>query len=283
MELYPEKNFEIVTQAEDSNSLSNQIVAISKSLANTQIQWTLEQRKLFYMCLTKIAWRKDVNNPEIILDKKEITETLGLKLDSKHRSQYLRSAFRKLADNSHVHWTDPDDSEVWEDGRLIRRVRSTRGEIIVLFDDYYMPHLQNLAQSYITFLTDDVYSFKSKFSYILFHELRLHCDTRRTNLRTYTTKQLKELFGLSKDDYVRKDGKFDRYSFEKKVLDVAIEEINGTKMVQLQPLPAMEATPKNPNKLYEKVKKGGLVVGYRLKYIVKVKTTPPEGEYEDGK
>ena len=63
MELYPEKDFEIVTQAEDSNSLSNQIVAISKSLANTQIQRTLEQRKLFYMCLTKIDWRKDGNNP----------------------------------------------------------------------------------------------------------------------------------------------------------------------------------------------------------------------------
>lgn len=276
MELYPEKDFEIVTKMEDSNSLRNQMVAISKSLASTQIAWALEQRKLFYMCLTKIAWQKDGNNPEIKLDKQEITETLKLKLDRKHKNQYLRKAFSKLSDKSKVHWTDPNDSEIWMDGWLIVGVRSTRSEIIVMFNNYYMPHLQNLAQSYITFLTDDIYSFKSRFSYILFHELRLHCDTRRTNLRTYTTMQLKELFGLSKDDYVRKDGKFDRYSFEKKVLDVAIEEINHTQMIQIQPLPEMEATPKKPNKLYEKIKKGGLVVGYRLKYIVKVKTERSE-------
>ena len=32
--------------------------------------------------------------------------------------------------------------------------------------------------------------------------------------RFYTTKQLKEIFGLSKDDYCKKDGKFDRNNFE---------------------------------------------------------------------
>lgn len=276
-ELYHDE-YEVITKPETQNSLQNQIVAISKSLARNQINWTLEQRKLFYMCLTKVAWSKDSNNPEITLDKKEIIEVLGLQLDSKHRSQYLRSAFKKLKANSGVHWTDPNDSEIWEDGALIRRVRSTRGEIVVLFDDYYMPLLQNLAQSYVTFLTDDVYGFKSTFSYVLFHDLRLNCDTRKTNWRDYTTKQLKELFGLSKDDYMRKDGTFDRSNFEKYVLDTAIEEINKTKMIHIQPFMGMVATKDKPYKLYEKIKKHGLVVGYRLKYDVRVKTTPPNSD-----
>lgn len=282
--LFVNDDFEITARPDDKgNSLQNKIIAISRSLARSQINWTLEQRKLFAMCLSKIAWKQTTNSCEIVLEKNEIIKTLGLKVDSNHQSQYLRTAFRKLKDNSRISWTDPEDKAIWEDGDLIRRVRSTKGQIIVLFDDYYMPNLEGLAQNYVTFLTDDIYGFKSTFSYILFHELRLHCDTRKTNWREYTTDQLKALFGLKSTDYVRKDGTFDRYSFEKKVLDVAIEEINKTEMIKILPFKESEASPKKPNKCYEKLKKYGYVRAYRFKFWVKTSTTPPYiGLFEDG-
>ena len=283
MELYNSRDFEVIERPEDkSNSLQNQIVAMSKALARSQINWTLEQRKLFAMCLSKIAWRQNNNSNVIELDKREIIEVLGLKLSTRYQSEYLRNAFRKLAANSEVHWTNPDDRNEWEDDFLIYKRRSTKGKIEVTFNPTFMPHLENLAQSYVTFLTDDIYGFKSTFSYILFHELRLNCDTRKTNWRTYTTKQLKDLFGLGKEDYMRKDGKFDRYSFEKKVIDTAIEEINRTEMIKILPFTESEASPKNPNKCYEKIKKSGLVAGYRFKYWVKTSQTPPSnGTFED--
>ena len=52
--------------------------------------------------------------------------------------------------------------------------------------------------------------------------------------RFYTTKQLKEMFGLSKDDYCKKDGKFNRTEFEKKTIEVAIKEINQNTRMKVE-------------------------------------------------
>ena len=52
--------------------------------------------------------------------------------------------------------------------------------------------------------------------------------------RFYTTKQLKEIFGLSKDDYCKKDGKFNRTEFEKKTIEVAIKEINQNTRMKVE-------------------------------------------------
>lgn len=65
----------------------------------------------------------------------------------------------------------------------------------------------------------------------------------------FTTKELKTLFGLSKDDYVKKDGHFNRTTFENRTIDVAIKDINEkSKCIQ--------------NLRYEKRKKNGRVQGY---------------------
>lgn len=281
MDLYVSNDFQVEPRPKDQgNSLNNSLVAISKSLAKTQMCWTVEQKKLFTMCLTKIAWGKSGNNNVVELNKREVIEALGLKIDSHNQSTYLRKAFQELARNSEVHWTDPEDKNVWEDDFLITRRRSTRGSIFVTFNPYFMPHIENLAKSYITFLSDDIYNFKSKFTFALFEELRLHCDTRRTNYRTYSTKELKDLFGLSKDDYMS-GGRFDRYNFEKRVLDRAIEEINQSKMMSIYPSIGNHITKSGTMKLYEKIKKNGSIVGYRFKYVVRTKQQAPNDYMDD--
>lgn len=277
MELYfDEKSLPGNRPRETKNSLVDEMTAVSRSLAKTQIKWSPEEKKLFIMCLTQINWSEGGNSNVIELDKEEITDALGLKLDSSGRSKYLREAFRKLARDSEVHWTDPNDAEIWSDDFLILGRRSTRGKIFVTINPVFMPHLENLVKNtpYLTIWSTDVYGFKSRFSFALFEELRLHYDTRYiTNYRTYSTKQLKEIFGLGRDDYMRpKDkGGFDRANFEKRALDVAIEEINRTKMMQILP---NGSNSKGNMVFYKKHKKNGYVTGYEFKYFVKTKMMP---------
>lgn len=254
-----------------TNSLRNQLIAISRALARAKINWTPEERKLFAMILTKIIWSKGNNSNIIELDKVEIIECLGLKLDSDHRSTYLRRAFKKLATDSEVSWTDPRDKEVWVDDPIIHKRFSRRGKIYVEINKEFMPHLENLVQdnSFITMFSDDIYGFHSRFTFALFDELRLHYDSRvMRNIRDYSTKQLKSIFRLKKNDYCRKDGSFNRTMFEKKTLDVAIKEINESKMMSI--LPFVHRDGREPT-YYEKVKQNGKVVAYRFQYYVRTK------------
>ena len=264
--LYNEPNQMVGYRLQDNgNSLENQMVAVSRNLAKAQINWSPRQKKLFVMVLTKIDWSKGGNSNVVELDKREILDALGSDIDSDHQSEYLRKEFQKLARNSEISWTDPEDPEVWEDGFLITKRSSTRYTMKVTLNPDYMPLLEDLVGRYpfLTVWSNDIYSFKSRFTFALFEELRLNYDSRYfTNERAYTTKQLKELFGLSKDDYMNSSsGKFDRYNFEKYTINLARDEINAGDMMKIVSI--------------EKVKKNGRVMEYRFRYFVKTRTTPP--------
>lgn len=247
---------------DEGNTLYKQLVAISKPLAKAENNWTLIQKKLFIMCLTKIKWTEKNNSNIVQLDKKEIKEALGLKINDNDLSRQLRREFQGLATKALIRWTDPADKKNWKDGFLIINWASYRGYMEVTFNPVYMNHLENLVNNlpFITIWSNDIYSFKSDFSYRLFMELRNNYDTRYLhNVRIYSTKQTKDIFGLEKDDYMRKDGTFNRSMFEKKVINRAITEINAGDMIQI----LHPAAQKN--------KSGGKVSGYRFDYVVRTK------------
>lgn len=266
---------------EPGNSLVDKTIGVSKALARSQVKWTPEERKLFAMVLSKIRWAEDGNSNTVALDKNEIIEALALKVDGTDRSRYLRLAFQRLAKDSEVHWTDPEDAEVWNDDFLILGRRSTRGEIRVTINPVFMPHLENLVRNmpFLTVWTSDIFKFKSKHAFALFERLRLDYDSRYiTNIRRYTTKELKSIFGLTKEDYTRKDGSFDRTNFEKKVLNVAIAEINQhSKMMSILP----NGKARNGLSFYDKGKKNGFVAFYEFRYFCKTRVVDAEPEEND--
>ena len=250
------------------NSLKDQVIAITRNLAKAQINWTVEERKLFAMVLTKINWKGSGNSNIVELKKSEILECLNLKINIHAQSTYIRKAFQKLARDSEVHWTDPKDRERWMDAPLILSRASERGKIYVEINPHFMPHLEELIKdkSFITMFSTDMYHFSSRFTYALFDELRLHYDSRfLTNTRFYTTKELKKLFGLKKKDYTRKDGTFKRFEFEQRTIDVAVKEINEGEMMSI--LPAFLKGEKW--KFYQKRYENNRVVGYEFKYTVR--------------
>lgn len=256
------------------NSLKNQMVAISRQLARAQSKMNIHEKKLLVMCLTKIRWTRDDNSNMVELDKKEIADALGLAYD-KNLSYNLRKEFYNLAIHSEIHWTDPNDSSQWQDDFLITKRKSTRSKIQVWFNQDYMPHLQNFLKEKMSFLTywaNDMYKFESKFAFALFEDLRYHYNTDYfTNEFDYTTKQLKELFGLSASDYMHHDNKrnidiFDRSNFEKRTIQRAVDEINKGEMMKIV--------------RWWKVKDGMDIKAYRFKYYMHLEQQPGARERE---
>ena len=141
------------------NSLENQVIAMSNTLAEKSTRFTIIQQKMFYVCLASL--KKGVNSKnEVEIDKQELFNYLNLNTDN-NRWTRIRYEFKKLAHNSYIEFgTD----EEFCDGFLIYSFRSTRNSIYVRFNDYYLPLVQQLANNFVRLLDDDVISFDSKFS-----------------------------------------------------------------------------------------------------------------------
>ena len=230
------------------NSLQNQIIAMSNTLAEKSTRFTAAQQRLFYVSLASLKRGINANN-EVEIDKEELFEYLHI--TNSHRHADLRKSVVKLMQSSFVQFgTD----EEFCDGFLIVGARTTRKKVYIGFNTYFLPLIQELADNYVRLLDDDVTSFDSKFSMMLYQNL-LKDKWMLTNPDfygiPYSTKKLKSIFGLSKDDYMRKNETFDRKNFEKKTVNKAVEEINEKSKCIL-------------NLRYEKIKKGNRIQAYEF-------------------
>lgn len=222
------------------NDLHNQIIAMDNELAKQATNFTIEEQRLFYITLASI--KPNQKSSIIEIDKKAVLDMLGF--NSQNQYSRLRPMFTKMIKKSLIL---SGDDEVWNDGFLFYKCRTTKKKIYIYVDDEYIPLLIKLQPGFTRLLSDDAISFKSKFSMILYQQLmRLH--NKGGYGVGFTTKELKMIFGLSKDDYVTK-GHFDRSAFERRTINVAVKDINEkSKCIQ--------------NLRYEKRKKNGRVQGY---------------------
>ena len=222
------------------NDLHNQIIAMDSELAKQATNFTIEEQRLFYITLASI--KPNQKSSIIEIDKKAVLDMLGF--NSQNQYSRLRPMFTKMIKKSLIL---SGDDEVWNDGFLFYKCRTTKKKIYIYVDDEYIPLLIKLQPGFTRLLSDDAISFKSKFSMILYQQL-MRLNNKGDYGVGFTTKELKMIFGLSKDDYVTK-GHFDRFAFERRTINVAVKDINEkSKCIQ--------------NLRYEKRKKNGRVQGY---------------------
>ncbi|WP_317301715.1 replication initiation protein [Ligilactobacillus animalis] len=223
------------------NDLHNQIIAMDNELAKQATNFTVEEQRLFYITLASI--KPNQKSSIIEIDKKAVLDMLGFQ--SQNQYSRLRQMFTKMIKKSLIL---SGDDEIWNDGFLFYKCRSTKKKIYIYVDDEYIPLLIKLQPGFTRLLSDDAISFKSKYSMILYQQI-MRLNNKGDFGVGFTTKELKTLFGLSKDDYVKKDGHFNRTTFENRTIDVAVKDINEkSKCIQ--------------NLRYEKRKKNGRVQGY---------------------
>lgn len=222
------------------NDLHNQIIAMDNELAKQATNFTIEEQRLFYITLASI--KPNQKSSIIEIDKKAVLDMLGF--NSQNQYSRLRPMFTKMIKKSLIL---SGDDEIWNDGFLFYKCRTTKKKIYIYVDDEYIPLLIKLQPGFTRLLSDDAISFKSKFSMILYQQL-MRLNNKGDYGVGFTTKELKMIFGLSKDDYVTK-GHFDRSAFERRTINVAVKDINEkSKCIQ--------------NLRYEKRKRNGRIQGY---------------------
>lgn len=222
------------------NDLHNQIIAMDNELAKQATNFTIEEQRLFYITLASI--KPNQKSSIIEIDKKAVLDMLGF--NSQNQYSRLRPMFTKMIKKSLIL---SGDDEIWNDGFLFYKCRTTKKKIYIYVDDEYIPLLIKLQPGFTRLLSDDAISFNSKFSMILYQHL-MRLNNKGDFGVGFTTKELKTIFGLSKEDYVY-GGRFDRYNFERKTINVAVKDINEkSKCIQ--------------NLRYEKRKKNRRVQGY---------------------
>lgn len=247
------------------------LIAISKTLARAKDGMSMQEKKLMAIYLSKIEWKNATNNLEIWVDKKEIMELLGSKMDSTDHSTYLRKLAQDTVRHSELHF-DGKDRDEWEDMPLFTRRKSSKNKLMMELYHGAAELVQGLKCEYITLFLRDILKFDSNIdglrAYTLYEHLRLNSDSRRINTRIISTKEFKEMFGIpigGKGSYMRDDGGFDRSNFEKRVIEPVLKMLSQCEHVVLHNY----GRKKNGEIVYyKKIKKHGLVQGYELTYTI---------------
>lgn len=238
---------------------SNPLIAVSKVFAKSIKQMNLSEWKTFVYALTQIKWAEQ-NRHFVRLDKKELANLVGIQSDPDHLSGDLKRAIGKLPAHSYIEIQNEDG---WISGCFINQVACYKNVVRVSFTDAYMPLFEELnkERNYITLWAEDLFKMRSERSILFYEDLRLHSDTRQTNSRIYSTREIKQLFNIPKDGkgaYMRKDGHFDRQAFERYVIHPLCDDLEKCAMIRL--------VLQEDGKPFRKVKKHGLVVGYEFSW-----------------
>ncbi len=256
-----------ITLSSDSKT-KNSLVAVSKVFARASKQMNIKEWKAFIYALTKITWTQE-NNNEVILDKKQLAELLGINSDMRHLSQDLLDEIGELPPHSHI-IIKTADQNYCSSGTFINRIDFANNIVVIKFEPDYMKLFQKLdsANPYITMWSGDLFSMKNERAILFYEDLRLHSDTRVTNTKLYATKELKQLFDIPKQGkgsymhFSKQKGEdiFDRANFEKYVLLPVCEDLKKCSMIRL-------LTTEQGN-YWTKEKDGNSVIGYRFMWEI---------------
>lgn len=239
--------------------------AVSKVFAEARKQMNLAEYKAFTYALSNIRW-KDKCPDVIYMDKKAVAKLVGINSDSDHLSQNLKHSIGQMAAHSFLEFSNKDSGE-WINGYFVTSIGFFKNRVRIRMNQDYLSLFGDLDKNYITMWSGDIFKMHSERSVKFYELLRLNSDSRiGVNTGTMSTRKFKEIFNIPKDgegSYVRKNGHFNRPSFEKRVIDPVCEDLANTDMIQLILQPN--------GKYYEKVKRGNRVIAYKFHWTISMR------------
>lgn len=209
------------------NDLKNQYddltVYYANELARKYCKFTLEEQKVLHLIFSQI--KPYGKNPTTFkLNKLDFFNKL--ELESKNRYPRYRKIVHGLINKSFFEVKDEFGKQILGVVITASSWNSKESFFDVDINWRFMPYLEQLVREYTKLQLDSILKLKSKHSLTLYKFLCSWSDeNKKINQRYITTKDLKELLGLSIDDYVS-NGRFHRPSFEKYVIFSSIKEIN---------------------------------------------------------
>ena len=214
-----------LTLQKNRNSLDTLQLKLHNQMARTLARFDEpEHAKLFLISLGSLLKSND-NIAHI--SKIELFDKLNVPKEDKNKHKRYFDMFNSMRRRTDFDITIDEDTQIA--GNIVYRVKRTRNEYLIAFDDEVAPTLKELKGQYTLLYIDSIMQFKSSYSITLYNYLlSWHNKKYRVNKQWLSTKQLKELFGLSEDDYMnKKSGKFERTNFEKRTIQKAVDEITG--------------------------------------------------------
>lgn len=238
------------------------LFAVSRVFAEARKQMSLSEYKAFTFALASISW-KDTFPETLYLNKKDIAKIVGINSDPDHLSQDLKRSIGDMPAHSYLRFSEKD-SGTWVNGNFVNTIAMFKNYVRIRMNPDFLGLFGNLDKNYITMWSGDIYKMKSERTIKFYELLRENSDTRKAeNIGTVGIKQFKELFDIPKDgegSYMRKNGHFDRTSFERFVIDAVCEDLSHAEMIKLTVQPN--------GKYYEKIKQGNRVIAYKFFWTI---------------
>lgn len=215
-------NFDLRNLKKDS--MENALIVMHNIIARKQTRWNALETKLFLTILSRVKTRTKDN--WVVLSKADVCDILEI---DQSNSNKLRKQAERMVLKSYVQFNGPNEDE-WEDGVLMSGFKSTRKELHIKMNDQFLPLLDELSAHFTQFYLDNVAHFKSKYSIILYQNLKSwFCRETMLTRKIYSLDELKKMFEIGPNDYVytRNGNKLFRVdNFKKWTIDVAMKEIN---------------------------------------------------------
>jgi hypothetical protein len=263
--------------------ISDDLLAVSSGFMYNYVhdetfhKWSLTQKKLFALVLDKIDW-SGKNNNIIQLKNEEVAKELGWDFSRENIRSVgadIKRDFSYMAIHSGVNLQDPY-SHKWVSGNFICHATGDSMYTNVVMNPLFMPHFERLYENagksgrfFYTMVKPDIVKCDCYAGHELFMWMRSKHMKKGigTYSHTFGTKELKDIFGLPIDAYMRdidsETGEyrdFNRSMFEKAVLIKAILSVNKSEQVQIL---------KQSNGAYfKKEKEGRRVTGYTMTWRV---------------
>lgn len=234
--------------------------------------------KLFFLLLEHMNWRVPNNSPVITVENEELKKRLGRKdKNASSFASYIRRQLKEMR-SAKIRLPSSYYKNQYCKEFLLTDFHVNKTYVSITLNSHFLQHFSDLIPSkqYVTYWIPDILGFHSKYSIYLYIALRtMQKYVKGAKITGITevdfgTRQLKTLFDLTIDDYMRwKSGErvFDRFAFEKRTIKVALDEISQSKLIQI--LPPEKNAPGETCDLYRKTRNGKNVSKYYIRFRVR--------------
>ena len=255
----PDDQIEGQMSLDDLFQPTDRLFAVSRVFARARKGMNLAEQKTFVYALSQLRFSETPKTNVVYMDKKTLGKIVGVNSDPDHLSVDLHRTIGDLPKHSFIKIADRD-LDFYDSGFIITRLTMLKNRVRVKFEEEYLRLFTGLSSNYITMWSTDIFRMNSKRSVQFYEYLRQITDPKKSeNSVLLGIRAIKEMFEIpesGRGSYMRgKDG-FDRANFEKYVIDPICEDLQHCRMISLIVQP--------DGKLYEKVKRGNRIAGYRF-------------------
>lgn len=255
----PDDQIEGQMSLDDLFQPTDRLFAVSRIFARARKGMNLAEQKTFVYALSQLRFSETPKTNVVYMDKKTLGKIVGVNSDPDHLSVDLHRTIGDLPKHSFIKIADRD-LDFYDSGFIITRLTMLKNRVRVKFEEEYLKLFTGLSSNYITMWSTDIFRMNSKRSVQFYEYLRQITDPKKSeNSVLLGIRAIKEMFEIpesGRGSYMRgKDG-FDRANFEKYVIDPIAEDLQHCRMISLIVQP--------DGKLYEKVKRGNRIAGYRF-------------------